>query len=167
MRNSTFLQLVALFRVAGVLLAMGGIASADTFLSVSGLDLNLGGSVWQDASSTAADAYFAGVVYTDVTHSGAAYDRQSLWVEFYTDIYIVGSYGSSVRELPKMDDGSLDQDAWLDSGPPEDRNEEFEPAAVPAASNSGLWAGSRPDSGGNVTFSWPLAIWSIPKNVPE
>jgi hypothetical protein len=146
MRNGAFLRLVAPVRVAAVLLALGGIASADTLLTTSGLDLNLGGSVWQNANSTAADAYFAGIVYNDVRHNGAAYDRDSLWLGFYTDIYLAEFYGSPFRDLPKMDDRIPDQAGWLDRGMPPAKNEDLEPPATPADSSDDRRASAREQS---------------------
>jgi hypothetical protein len=101
--------------LVAALLAFGGVAAADSFVTAPALDIDLGGSIWASASSTPADALFAGMVYQDVIRNGSAYDRNTLWVGFYTDIYIAETYGSqSVEHLSEVLGSKPRTAPWID-----------------------------------------------------
>ena len=95
------------------LLAFAKIASADTTITVPGVDWSMGGNIWLDAGGTPEDAYFAGLIYINLIQDGQTYARDTLCVDFYTDIVIGNTYDTQVLAPGQVPGRNLDQVAWL------------------------------------------------------
>ena len=102
-------------RVAGLaaLLAFAGIASADSLITVPGVDWSRGESIWINENSAPVDAYFAGVIYIDLTQNGQDYQRDTLCVDLFTDIYLWQTYGNQVLDPSAVPGRGLERVAWL------------------------------------------------------
>ncbi len=64
-------------------------------------------------NGTAVDAYFAGVVLISLSENGQQYDRDTLCVDLFTDIYIGVTYNTTVTDPNSIPGENLNRVAWL------------------------------------------------------
>jgi hypothetical protein len=106
-----------LIRGAGRLLAglllFGGLAPAATIIA-TGVDWNRGANIWINADGTNEQTYFAGVIFiTLTTPDGQTYNRDSLCVDLFTDIYLGQTYASTVVSPDDVSGKNLNRVSWL------------------------------------------------------
>ncbi len=94
------------------LLIFAGLASAST-ITAPGVDWTRGGSIWINEDGTSVDAYFAGVVLINLSENGQQYNRDTLCVDLFTDIYIGVTYNTTVLDPNSVPGRHLNQVAWL------------------------------------------------------
>ena len=112
-KHSHHLHLLRPARMAAVLLALAAVASADSFINAPGVDWNLGANIWVNAGGTPEQTYFSGLIYIELMQNGQQYDRDTLCVDFYTDIYIGQTYATQVVDPSAVPGRNLGQVAWL------------------------------------------------------
>jgi len=96
------------------LLIFAGLAPAATLLVPTGVDWSRGSSLWIDENGTPQDAYFAGVVLISLTQDGQTYNRDTLCVDLFTDIYIGGTYTTNVVTPDNLPGAvGLNRASWL------------------------------------------------------
>lgn len=135
-----------------------GIAAADSIVA-TGVDGNAGGyGVWMNLNGTDQQAYFAGVLNIQLTDAdGNTFNRDTMCVQLFTDIYLGQTYGTSVV-LPNevADAGALEQASWLlDNTLMPGQNGGATPSLVPSAD----WV-TTPAQGAGLQ----LAIWDLVEN---
>ena len=90
-----------------------GIAAADTIVA-TGVDTSAGEyNVWINENGTDVDAFFAGVILIQLTDSAGVFNRDTLCVQLFTDIYLNQMYGTSVVTPDEVGGGNLDRVSWL------------------------------------------------------
>ena len=89
-----------------------GLASADT-ITATGVDWNRGGSVWINEDGTDVYAYFAGVINIAVTSQGKTFNRDSLCVDLFTDIFLGVTYGTTLLRPSNVPSKNLERISWL------------------------------------------------------
>ncbi len=95
------------------LLVLAGFVRADE-LTPTGVDSSLGEGIWIDENGTPVDAYFAGVIEITLTSDGGEqYDRDTLCVDLFTDIYLGVEYNTDVVDPDSVPGGNLARVAWL------------------------------------------------------
>ena len=137
---------------AGTLLC--GIAAADTIVA-TGVNTSAGEyNVWINENGTDRDTYFAGVLNIQLTDSeGNQFNRDTMCVQLFTDIYLNQTYGTSVVTPNEEGGGSLDQVSWLlDNALMPGQNGGSTPSALPSAD----WV-TTPAQGAGLQ----LAIWKL------
>jgi len=102
-------------RLSLVLFVFTGLASAST-IDVTGVNGNLGIYNFDiDQNGTTVPIYFAGVINITLTSpDGQQYNRDTMCVDLYTDIYIGGTYDTNVLTPDELPGRNLDQVAWLE-----------------------------------------------------
>ena len=99
--------------LATVATVLCGIAAADTII-VTGVDGSRGQSVWIGENGTDQNAFFAGVILIQLTDAeGNQFNRDTLCVQLFTDIYLDRVYGTSVVTPDEMGGGNFDRVSWL------------------------------------------------------
>jgi len=134
-----------------------GIAAADTIVA-TGVDTNAGENyVWINENGTDVDAYFAGVILITLTDwQGTQFERDTMCVQLFTDIYLGQTYGTSVVTPDEMGGGSLDQASWLlDNALMPGQNGGATPSPLPSAD----WVTTAAQGAG-----LQLAIWDLVEN---
>ncbi len=90
-----------------------GIAAADSIV-VTGVNGNLGEyGVWIEEYGQDVDTYFAGVINIQLTDTAGVFNRDTMCVQLFTDIYIGETYGTTVVTPNQDGGGALDQASWL------------------------------------------------------
>ena len=92
---------------------LAGVAPASTLLTPTGVDWNRGGSVWINENGTPQDAYFAGVVLITLTQNGQQYNRDTMCVDLFTDIYLGVTYNSNILTPEAAPGVGLARVSWL------------------------------------------------------
>jgi len=100
-------------RLLLALLAACGLSSASSVIVPTGVDWNRGESIWLKEDGTDTQAYFAGVIYISLTDSGHQYDRDTLCVDLFTDIYLGISYNTTVVQPQQVPGKNLTRVSWL------------------------------------------------------
>jgi hypothetical protein len=77
-----------------MLLALCGLVSADT-ISATGVDPNRSETIWINENGTPAQV-IAGVILIDLTSGGKTYDRDTLCVDLFVNIYLGQTYNTAV-----------------------------------------------------------------------
>jgi hypothetical protein len=102
--------------LTGALLLAGGNAFADTYtIDPDGVDWNLGENVWINEDGSPIQTYFTGVidiVLTDTT-SNQQWNRDTLCVDLFTDIYLDQTYGTTVLQPSDISGKNLTRVSWL------------------------------------------------------
>ena len=112
-----------------------GIAAADTIVA-TGVNTSAGEyHVWLNENGTDQDTYFAGVINITLTDSdGSQFNRDTMCVQLFTDIYLGQVYGTTVEIPVGMGGGSLDQASWLlDNALMPGQNGGATPSSLPSA----------------------------------
>lgn len=82
-------------------LLLGGNAFADTYtIEPYGVNWNLGENIWINEDGNPVQTYFTGVIditLTDTT-SNQQWNRDTLCVDLFTDIYLDQTYGTTVLQ---------------------------------------------------------------------
>ena len=90
-----------------------GIAAADT-LVVTGIDASRGESIWISENGTDQNAFFAGVINITLTDAeGNQFNRDTMCVQLFTDIFLYQMYQTSVVTPDEMGGGAFDRVSWL------------------------------------------------------
>jgi hypothetical protein len=134
-----------------------GIATADT-ITATGVDTNAGQyDVWIQENGQDVDTYFAGVINIQLTDSvGNQFNRDTMCVQLFTDIYLGRTYGTTVETPDGMGGGSLDQASWLlDNALMPGQNGGSTPSVLPSAD----WVTTAAQGAG-----LQLAIWDLVEN---
>ena len=103
--------------VSGVLLALVlgcGAASASTIIKVPGVDGTRGGyymPIRED--NTDVLAYFAGVILISVTAGKQTFDRDTLCVDLFTNIYLGQEYNTNLLRPEDVPEKNLTRASWL------------------------------------------------------
>ena len=109
-----FCTRLALALVFGYLVACG-LASADQIIA-TGVDSNLGESFWIQENGQDTSVYFGGVIDITLISGGQKYDRDTLCVDLFTDIYIGQTYDTTVLrpdQASLMTGKDLERVSWL------------------------------------------------------
>ena len=93
-------------------LLLCGIASADTIIA-SGVDWSRGGSIAINENGSDINAYFAGVIYIQVSTGGQLFNRDSLCVDLFTDIYLGVTYDTTLLRPDQVPGKNLARVSWL------------------------------------------------------
>lgn len=96
-----------------VLLLLSGTAFANAIIIPTGVDWSRGGSVWIREDGNDVNAYFAGVIMITLIEGGLRYDRDTLCVDLFTDIYLGRSYDSNVLRPNQVPGKNLPRVSWL------------------------------------------------------
>ena len=134
-----------------------GIAAADTIV-VTSVDTNAGENyVWLQENGQDVDVFFAGVINIQLTDSvGNQFDRDTMCVQLFTDIYLNQTYGTSVVTPDEEGGGSLGLASWLlDNALMPGQNGGSTPSLLPGAD----WV-TTPAQGAGLQ----LAIWDLVEN---
>ncbi|HUK17420.1 MAG TPA: PEP-CTERM sorting domain-containing protein [Bryobacteraceae bacterium] len=155
MHRSSYFRLLRPARLAVALLAFAAFASADSTITAPGVDWSLGENIWVNAGGTPEQTYFSGLIYIDLTQNGQQFDRDTLCVDFYTDIYIGENYDTLVVDPSAVPGRNLGQVAWLiDNALLPGQNQQNQ-SVLPQAD----WV-TTPAQGAGIQ----LAIWNITTN---
>src|SRR5437588_8539884 len=100
------LQMLAAFALTS------SFASANTIIA-TGVDWNRGGSILIQEDGVATQTYFAGVIYIQVSADGQQYNRDSLCVDLFTDIYISQTYDTTILHPFQVSGKNLERVSWL------------------------------------------------------
>lgn len=111
MKSTSYLPLAGRFLIGLFLFA--GFAPADTLLNAPSVDWTRGESIWLNEDGAPQNAYFAGVVLIDLTQSGQTYDRDTMCVDLFTDIFVGVTYNTNVVSPTDVPNRNLSQVAWL------------------------------------------------------
>jgi hypothetical protein len=98
------------------LLLLGGKAFADTYtIDATGVDWNRGESIWMCENGSDVQQYFAGVVLISLTdtNTGQTWNRDTLCVDLFTDIYIGKTYGTTLLDPYELSGKNLTRVSWL------------------------------------------------------
>jgi hypothetical protein len=101
------------FIVVALLTIAGRVAAANTIIMATGVDWGRGGSMWLKEDSQDVQAYFAGVIFISLTQGGHVYNRDTLCVDLFTDIFLGQQYDSSVWRPSDIANKHLDRVSWL------------------------------------------------------
>jgi hypothetical protein len=104
---------LGLLRLTVVLLALTGVASASSLINATGVDWTRGESIWIDENGSTVNAYFAGVIFIALTQNGQQYNRDTLCVDLFTDIYLGQTYGTQLLNPSDVPGRNLERVAWL------------------------------------------------------
>jgi hypothetical protein len=94
------------------LAAGAGLAQATT-ISVPGVDWTRGESIWIDEYGTPQQAYFAGVIFITLNQDGQQFNRDTLCVDLFTDIYLGNTYATQLFQPSQIPGRNLEQVSWL------------------------------------------------------
>jgi len=147
----TMRRLTCAFLYLALLAALGPVTSAAT-IQVTGVDSTRGEyGVWLKADGVDWQTYFAGVLWITVTSDNSQFDRDTLCVDLFTNIYIGNTYATSLLHSFDVSGKNLERVSWL-----------IDNALLPTQSSyssdlpANYWITS-PDQGAGVQF----AIWDI------
>ena len=101
------------FRLLPALTLLCGAASADAIIESPGVDWSRGGAMVIRADNVDEQAYFAGVIFLQLTSGSQTFDRDSLCVDLFTDIYIGQQYNSTLLDPSMVPGKNLMQVSWL------------------------------------------------------
>jgi hypothetical protein len=101
------------FKLLPALVLGCGVASADAIINVTGVDNNRGGSLAIRADGVDQAAFFAGVILISLTQNGQVFNRDTLCVDLFTDIYLGQSYTSTLLDPSMVPGKNLDRVSWL------------------------------------------------------
>lgn len=97
-------------------LLLGGNAFADTYtIEPYGVNWNLGENIWINEDGNPVQTYFTGVIditLTDTT-SNQQWNRDTLCVDLFTDIYLDQTYGTTVLQPTDISGKNLTRVSWL------------------------------------------------------
>ena len=137
------------------LLLLGGNAFADMYtIDVTGVDGSRGESIWIYKGGANVSQYFVGVglITLNDTTAQTTWNRDTLCVDLFTDIYIGTTYGTTVLSPAAVSGRNLSRAAWLVNN------------AVPPAGNANF-SSQLPPSDWVTTAAQgaglQLAIWDI------
>jgi hypothetical protein len=88
-----------------------GMASASTIIAT--VDTSRGGGIVLRENNVDVNAYFAGVIFIAVTSGDQTFNRDSLCVDLFTDIYVGQSYATNVLRPADVPQKNLAQASWL------------------------------------------------------
>jgi hypothetical protein len=132
------------------------VATADSIVA-NGVNGNLGEyGVWLEEYGVDTDTYFAGVIDIQLTDSAGVFNRDTMCVQLFVDIYLGQTYGTTVV-TPSEDGGrALNQVSWLlDNALMPGQNG----GATPSVMQSQDWATTAAQGAG-----LQLAIWDLVEN---
>ncbi len=98
------------------LLLLGGNAFADTYtIDPTGVDWSRGESIWMNENGNNVKQYFAGVVDITLTDTDThqQWNRDTLCVDLFTDIYIGQTYGTTLLDPYEISGKNLTRVLWL------------------------------------------------------
>lgn len=105
-------------RLSCALFVLAGLATASTIptIDVTGVDWNLGmGGFNINQNGNILSVYFAGVINITLTaQDGQQYNRDTMCVDLYTDIYIGSTYDTDVMTPDQVVSRNLTEVAWLE-----------------------------------------------------
>ena len=90
-----------------------GVASADAIIQAPGVDWSRGGSMVIRADNVDEQAYFAGVIFISLTSGTQVFDRDSMCVDLFTDIYIGQQYNTTLLDPSMVAGKNLMEVSWL------------------------------------------------------
>lgn len=106
-----------IIRLSSVLFLLSGLAFASTIptIDVTGVNGNLGlYGITIDQNGSDLWIYFAGVINITLTSpDGQQYNRDTMCVDLYTDIYLGSTYDTNVLTPSDVPGRNLEQVAWL------------------------------------------------------
>ncbi|MGA1994229.1 MAG: PEP-CTERM sorting domain-containing protein [Bryobacteraceae bacterium] len=100
-------------RLLFALFVFTGCALSGTLIEPTGVDWNLGESLWLNISGTPQDLYFAGPIFITLTQDGQQFDRDTMCADLFTDIYIGVTYDTAVVDPADAPGTDLGQASWL------------------------------------------------------
>jgi hypothetical protein len=98
------------------LLLLGGNMFADTYtIDPTGVDSTRGESIWMNENGNNVKQYFAGVVFITLTDTDThqQWNRDTLCVDLFTDIYIGQTYGTTLLDPYEISSNNLTRVSWL------------------------------------------------------
>ncbi len=98
------------------LLLLGGNTFADTYtIDAYNVDSTRGESIWMNENGNNVKQYFAGVVLISLTdtNTGQTWNRDTLCVDLFTDIYIGQTYGTKLLDPYEVSGRNLTRVSWL------------------------------------------------------
>jgi len=144
-------RILSSLRPVGLLLLACGLASSSTIVA-TGVDWSRGESIWINADGKDTPAYFAGVIDITVNDTEGSFNRDTLCVDLFTDIYLGQQYDTTVVGPGDVAGKSLPRVSWLvDNALLPTQNSGYT-SALPSAD----WV-STVDQGAGIQ----LAIWDI------
>lgn len=129
-----------------------GCALGNSLIDATGVDSNLGESIWLDLNGTPQDLYFAGPINITLTQDGQQFERYTMCADLFTDIYIGVTYNSTVVDPADAPGQNLGQVAWLIDNALLPGQTPAAPTILPAAD----WVTSAAQGAG-----LQLAIWDL------
>ena len=88
-------------------------ALANTTILATGVDTTRGEGIWIKEDGVNQNAYFAGVILIAVSQNGQQFNRDSLCVDLFTDIYLNTTYNSQIMRPDQEPGRNLDRVSWL------------------------------------------------------
>jgi PEP-CTERM motif len=152
-------------RLLLALCVFSGFALADDLIDAYATDSSQGGSLWMYEAGSNVNQQFVGVIDIRLTQNGIDYDRETLCVDLFTDIYIGTSYDTSVVmpiNVPATDpEKDLMAVSWLiDNAVLPD----LYPGKYTSALPSAYWlspAATSAGTGAELGEALQLAIWDM------
>ncbi len=139
-------------RLVFAFLLLCGLAPAGTIIEPTGVDWNRGESIWIKEDGVDTQAYFAGVVFIALQQNGQEYDRDTLCVDLFTNIYLGVEYGTQLLHPDEVSGKNLGRVSWLvDNALLPTQN-----SPIMSVLPTGDWVES-PSQGAGIQ----LAIWDI------
>jgi hypothetical protein len=102
--------------LTGALLLAGGNAFADAYtIDATGVDWSRGENIWINEDGNPVQTYFTGVIDITLTDTGSnqQWNRDTLCVDLFTDIYIGQTYGTTVLHPNNVSGKNLTRVSWL------------------------------------------------------
>ena len=96
-----------------VLFAYPGVTFADTIIDPTGVDGTRGEAIWINENGTPTNTYFAGVIEIALTQNGVVYNRDTMCVDVFTDIYLNTNYDTQVLQPAQISGEDLQRVSWL------------------------------------------------------
>jgi len=139
-------------RLSAALLLASGLASAGSLLTPTGVNGNLGESIWINEDGTDTQTYFAGVIFIQLQENGEVFDRSTLCVDLFTDIYLDQTYSTVMQHPAALPAKNLERVSYLIEDALFPTMDPSNPTALPQAD----WVAT-PAQGAGIQ----LAIWDI------
>jgi hypothetical protein len=98
------------------LLLLGGSAFADPYtIDATGVDWSRGANIWINEDGNPVQTYFTGVIFLTLTDTSNSHtwNRDTLCVDLFTDIYIGNTYNTRVLSPADVSGKNMPRVAWL------------------------------------------------------
>src|SRR5678815_566772 len=100
-------------RLALLACLLCGIASANSTIIATGVDLNRGHGLTLNNGSGDFGVYFAGVVFIQIINGGNTYNRETMCVDLFIDIYLGSQYDTNILRPSQVPGRNLPRASWV------------------------------------------------------